>query len=328
MTLHWGTLTAGSVPAWAELTRVLAETDGTGEFYSATDLAEELTEREFDPARDSLAVWDDDRLIAYAQLRARTGVTHAEGHARAKLGGGVHPRYRGRGIATAMFEEMEPRALALARQRNPGAPVSLRVNGGVQTDPVRPLLFERGYSPARYFTLMRRGLSGEVPGGPDPRVRPLAPDLYEATRLAHNDAFASHWGSSPTSSENWQHVVDSHAARPEYSFVAVREGADGGPDSPQVLAYATAGQWTERELYVTLVGTRAAARGRGLARAVLSAVITAAARSGDFDVIELDVDSQHPQGAGALYDSLGFRPVRTTAVFTKVVPAHPGVAAG
>lgn len=346
MTLQWATLDARAVPAWAELTRVLAEADGTGEFYSATDLAEELTEEEFDPARDSLALWDGEQLVAYARLRARTGVTHAQGHARAQLAGGVHPDYRGQGIATAMFEAMEPRALDLARRRNPGAPVSLRVDAGLESDPVRPLLIERGYSPARYFTLMRRPLPGDDLGEPDPRVRPLTPDLHEATRLAHNEAFASHWGSSPTSAENWQHVLGSHAARVEYSFVAV-EGPDGPGSrsefqseppqesahasrsgSPQVLAYATAGQWTERELYVTLVGTLPRARGQGLARAVLSAVITTAARSNAFDVIELDVDTQHPQRAGALYSSLGFHPVRTTAVFTRVEPARPGAVAG
>lgn len=316
MTLRYQTLTPETVPAWAELVNLLGEVDGTGEHHSADDLAEELAAADLDPAQDSVAVWDGDHLVAFALVRVGSSLTHGEGHVRAGLGGGVHPDHRGRGIATALFDQTEPRALQLAAERHPGAPVDLRVEAGLETDPVRAVLADRGYHPARYFTVMSRPLPGEPLGPVDPRTGPLTTDLHEATRLAHNDAFASHWGSAPTSADRWQHVVSGHAARPAFSRVVV--DADG-----TVLAYCTTSQWAERELYVTLVGTRPVARGQGLARAVLSATIAAAAADGGFDVIELDVDSANPQGAGVLYTSLGFSPVRTTATYIKHVPAPP-----
>lgn len=316
MTLRWETLTTESVPAWAELVNLLGRVDGTEEFYDAEDLAEELTEHGFDPAKDSIAVWDGERLAAFAQLQVASALTHGEGHVRAGLAGGVHPAYRGQGIATAMFEQMEPRALELATALHPGAPIDLRVEAGLETDPVRDLLADRGYAPARYFTVMRRALPGTPVEPPDPRTQPLAEDLFEATRLAHNDAFASHWGSAPISAQRWKGVVSGHAARPAFARVAVDAGGT-------VLAYCTTGQWVDRELYVTLVGTRQAARGQGLARAVLGATMAAAIEAGGFETIELDVDSANPQGAGALYASLGFAPVRTTATFVKPVAAAP-----
>lgn len=85
-----------------------------------------------------------------------------------------------------------------------------------------------------------------------------------------------------------------------------------------MLAYALTGQWVDRELYVSLVGTRQSARGRGLARAVLEATVASAADSGRYDLVELGVDSDHPSGAGRLYASVGFTPVRTTAAYAKV----------
>ncbi|WP_159621596.1 GNAT family N-acetyltransferase [Ruania rhizosphaerae] len=310
MALRWATLDESAVEDWSALTNLLARVDGTEEFYDAEDLAEELTEHGFTPETDSLAVWDGEALVAYAQLRVPNSLTHAEGWARVSIGGGVHPDYRGRGIATEMFDRMEPRGIALARERHPGAPVQLRSGGGLETDPVRPLLTERGYEPVRYFTAMKRPLLGADLADADPRVVPFTAELSEATRLAHNDAFASHWGSGPTTAEHWQEFVQGRPFRPAYSRVAVAGG--------EVQAYAMTQQWVDRELYIGLVGTREAARGQGLARAVLNATLAAAVESGEFDVVELDVDSANPQGAGALYASVGFEPARTTAVFARM----------
>lgn len=39
-----------------------------------------------------------------------------------------------------------------------------------------------------------------------------------------NTAFASHWGSTPTSAEAWQHRTEGFGARANWSFVAVDSG--------------------------------------------------------------------------------------------------------
>src|SRR5690606_7772258 len=140
----------------------------------------------------SWAVWEDETLVAFGQLRVSPELT-ADGDARADLTGGVHPEHRGRGIGTELLGRMEERALTLAAERHPGAPILLRASGGKEGSDAWPLLTDLGYAPARYFTDMRRPLPGEAIAAPsDPRLRPFTPDLSEAVRLAHNDAFATH----------------------------------------------------------------------------------------------------------------------------------------
>jgi len=311
--LTWTTLTAETTPQWTDLTNLLATVDDTDEFYDAEDLAEELSEHGFDPEQDSWAVWEGERMVAYGQLRVSMERT-SDGDARADLGGGVHPEWRGRGIGTELLGRMEVRAIALAGERHPGAPVQLRTQGGQEDSDARPLMAALGYEPVRYFTDMRRPLPGEgLAAERGPRIRPFGPDVSEAARVAHNDAFATHWGSTPMTHERWVDLVEARSFRPDDSRVLMSD--DGA-----VLAYALCGQWVDRELYITLVGTVQAARGQGLGRAVLLATVADAASSGRYDVVDLGVDSANPTGAGALYESVGFTPVRTYATMAKTCP--------
>lgn len=310
MTFTWHHLTTADTPAWAELTEVLARHDDTDEIYSAEDLVEELEEHGFDPERDSWAVRDGDTLVAYGQLRISSALT-AEGWARASIDGGVHPDWRGRGLGTELFARIEPRARQLASERHPGVPIQLRAAGGKDGSDARDLLENHGYSAVRWFTDMRRELPGAPLDAIDPRAEVFAPEMAEAVRVAHNDAFATHWGSTAQSPEQWADVLSARSFRAQDSRVIRDE--DG-----TVEAYTIASQWLDRELYVSLVGTRQSARGRGLARAVLEATVAAAASSGRYDLVELGVDSDHPSGAGHLYASVGFTPIRTTAAYAKV----------
>ncbi len=312
MTLRWTHLDAATVPQWADLTNLLGEVDGTEEFYGAQDLAEELEEPGFDPGRDTLAVWAADRLVGYGQLRVSTAL-NSEGQARANLGGGVHPQWRGRGIGRQLMDGLEARARELVAARHPGAPARMEASGGLEGDPVRRLLKHRGYRTVRYFTEMQRSLPGEpLPGGGDPRIEPYRPPLQEAVRLAHNDAFATHWGSTPRSAEAWHDQLSSRTFRPGTSVVCLDEAGE-------VLAYVLTYQWVDRELYIGQVGTRERARGQGLARACVLASLQAAAEAGEYDLVDLSVDSVSPTGAGALYESVGFVLTKTFAVYARVL---------
>ena len=310
--LHWTHLTPDSVEAWAELTNVLAEADGTGEFFEPEDLAEELEESGFTPETDSWAVWDEDRLVAYGQLRIATSLDE-HGRARCWLGGGVHPQWRGRGIGRELVGRMEVRARELGAETHPGAPTFFRARGELEGSDARRLLTHLGYRVVRFFNDLARPVPGDpltVPHIEGVELINPTDEHEEAVRVAHTIAFRDHWGSTPGSVESWHDFWTSRSGRKQLSTLAV--DGDG-----QVLAYVMAGQWVPRELYITIVGTMPEARGRGLAAACLTRTLELAARSGEYDKVELSVDSESPTGATRLYERLGFAVERTTAAMDK-----------
>jgi mycothiol synthase len=312
MTVSWQPLSDESAPEWAELTNLLAEADGTEEFYDAEALAEELHEPGVDPRRDTVGVWRDGVLVGFGQLRVSSGLF--EGQARAEIIGGVRPERRRSGLGTEIMDRMEARALELAGQRHPGVPVLLRVSGGIEGSSVRPMLERRGYRVVRYYHEMARPIPGAIPPPPDLPVRPYSAELVEAIRLAHNDAFSTHWGSTPMAADRWHDLLASRTFRPDCSFVSL--DGDGG-----VRAYVLVAQWVPGEAWVNLVGTRQRDRGAGLARACLTASVRAMAEQG-YAKACLGVDSENPSGAGALYASLGFELDRVVAHYGRLEPAR------
>jgi mycothiol synthase len=321
MTLSWQPLAVETVAEWAELVNALAKADGTEEYYEVEDLGEELESAGFDAEHDSLSVWQDGRMVGFGKLWA-SGNLGADGRATVGIDGGVHPDHRGRGIGRQLMDWIEPRAHRLGAERHPGTDIWLRAFGGLEGASVRPLLEHRGFELVRHFHELARPLAGSLPPAPSgvrpdapdhADVRPYRPELAEPMRLAHNEAFAGHWASSPRTEQNWRELVESRAFRPECSFVSL--ASDGLVD-----AYVICRQWVAGELYVELVGTRPRARGRGLAKACLSASLRAGAEGG-YAKAGLTVDAQNATGAGRLYESMGFQPVRVTAAYSKLLPA-------
>lgn len=310
MDVRWGTLDEASLADWAALTNLLAKVDQTDEFYDAEDLLEELHEPGVDPAQDTFAVRVDGALAGFGQLRVSQGLF--EGRVRAGCGGGVHPEFRGLGLGRQLMDRLEARARQLSAERHPGVEVMLRTGGGIEGASVRPMLEHRGYRVLRYFHEMERRLGGELPPAPSVPVLPYVPELSASVRLAHNEAFSTHWGSTSWSDAEWQDFIGSRTFRPRLCFLSL------GPDG-EVDAFAMGRQWVHGEVWVDIVGTREHARGRGLAKACLSALLRAAAEQG-FRVAGLGVDTQNGQHAGALYSSLGFEVVRVLASYGKIVP--------
>jgi mycothiol synthase len=307
---RWSHIAPGDVAAWTELTNLLATVDRTEEFYEAEDLAEELTETGVDPEQDTWAVWAGDTMVGYGQVRVDLHLDR-EDRVRCWVGGGVHPDHRGRGLGRRLMDLMERRVGALADQRHPGHASYVRASGELEGASVRPLLEHRGYRIVRYFNLMVRELPGDpvdVAGADGVVLRLPVVEDEVAVLTAHNAAFVDHWGSVPTDASVWHDRWTGRSSRLEPSTLAV--GEDG-----KVVSYVLCSEWVPRELYVGLVGTVPDARGRGLARACLARTISAAAQSGRYDRIDLDVDSASLTGATRLYEAVGFRVKHTTAAY-------------
>ena len=307
-------LSVEDVPALTALMNRVDAADDGDEPAEEPSIREWLTMPGLDLALDTLAVRDGEDLVAFGAVDVSTA-TDREGRVRCQLMGAVDPTRRRQGLGTELFEWAEARAAQLAAERHPGVETAVfRSPGG--RDPadgtsadapltggadVRPLLAQRGYRRARSWLTMVRRLPGtEIPETDLAGVQVSAPSETdeEATRLAHLDAFADHWGSAPVTAERWSVWWSSHTSRRELSSIAT--DADG-----TVLGYVITSEDKPGVLHIALVGTRPAARGRGIARAVIARSLRAAARAG-YVTAELEVDADSLTGATRLYDALGF----------------------
>lgn len=316
-----------NIQAWAELTNHLAVVDCTDEFYEPQDLLEELHEPNVDPQQDTVAVWDRDRLVGFAQLRV--GQQLREGYCRASINGGVRLEYRRQGVGTTLMEVLETRAVHKSELMHPGAPTVADMWGNSLGHSAGILAETRGYRPARYFQDMNiRPKAFQKRGAPAaPKnhhvLLPYSDEWAEAIRLLDNEAFADHWGSTPKSADEWRAMATARSFRARYSRVLVEEQPDGLPSV--ALSYVLSSEWVSKELYVARVGTARMARGQGHAARLLSDIVAAAFTDG-FAVVGLSVDADSPTGAVGLYERLGFSVTRTGAMYRKQLPTSRSVA--
>lgn len=310
--LSWRPLTTDDAAVLHALVTQIEETDRHPFRTSAEETAEMLGVQWRDLATDSLVGIDADGVArAYGLTETRPGDSQV---VRVFVQGGVHPEARGRGIGSDLLAWLTGRA----RQQlaASGKELPARIGAYVQDDApaAEHRVFEKaGYAPIRYYSTLRRDLSAPVrrvdlDGGL--RVVPWSPELDEATRLAHNDAFRDHWGSEPQTPQTWAHGRSTFA--PQWSFVVVDDEAPSGGDGPLVAGYLISGKYEQdwpvvgySSGYTETLGVRREYRGRRVAIALLAAAMQAYADDG-IEYAELDVDTANPSGAHGLYASLGY----------------------
>jgi mycothiol synthase len=291
--------------AWADLLAAKEKVDAEGENYDADDLIEELADPNLDAARDTIGLWSGEQMIGYGVVRAPDEVVDVH---RVRTEGTVHPQWRGRGIGSALVPWLNRRAAELHRERQPGTQGEINT-GTIDTNTsAKELLTGLGFEKCRYFFSMERDLGKpvEVPAIPAGlRLVPFTPAYDEPLRLAHNEVFLDHWGSTPKSAESWKTwFTGSRAFRPALAYLVL--------DGDEVVAYTLGYEYVAdtaatgiREVYVGQVGTKRSHRGRGLAALALAKVMAEAAAAG-FQRASLGVDAENPTGALGLYERLGY----------------------
>ncbi|PBC70836.1 ribosomal protein S18 acetylase RimI-like enzyme [Streptomyces sp. TLI_235] len=297
--------------AWLALLAAVEAEDHEDDHLGPDDLAEYLADPYCDFARGSVAFYDGPTMVGYGYLKARTEADPV--HQMYYLGA-VHPAYRGRGVGAALLAWAERAAPPLHRERYPDRPLTLYSSSLARNARASELYAAHGYTPARWFHGMTRDLTAPLPDIPAPpgiELRGFTAERSEDARMVRNEAFRDHWGSTESSEQGWAHMTSGPAFRPGLGFVAydVEDGAaDGGTPLGMVLAeeYAAHTEATgERDMYISLVGTRRAGRKRGIASALLVRAL-AEAREAGFATASLGVDADSPTGALGLYEHVGF----------------------
>lgn len=284
--------------------------DGLLTVMSVEELTDELGSSHLSMADDTLVAVVDETVVGYAYAYHLPSRVRVE---RCYVFGDVDPGWRGRGIGRALLGWGTTRATDLVAGAPPGLERWVMVDrpeGAERTD----RLFRRmGYRPVRWFDQLIRPLTDLPDLWPVEgiRIEPW-PTHRDAEILAEkNESFADHWGSTPNSPEAWASMVHGFGARPDLSFVALVD-APGTPTDGAVVAHCLAKRFEaddavngRRDGWIDNLGTLAAWRGRGVASALVTAVLHGFARAG-FSHACLVVDGDSPTGAGRLYRSLGF----------------------
>jgi mycothiol synthase len=320
--LRWVPITEPLVPAWHALVDVMTRHDDLPEWFSLSELGEELDPEWVDAPRDTLLGLDDTGAArAFGLVGLRAGDTTL---LRLLCWGGVDPRWRGRGIGREVLRWQLERAVerAAVRRTELGADVPARATITVEerVEDAAKLAARAGMVPLRWYFVMRRDLSAPIeevkaPDGID--LVPWRPELDEAIRAAHNEAFGDgHWGFQPWSAESWQlWESGSRLFRPDWSWVAL----EGETIAGYALSAAFEEEWAARgytEGWTNKLGVRRPWRGQGLGKALLTASLQSFA-DGGMQFAGLDVDADNPSGAVGLYRGVGYEPHRRSTHWAK-----------
>jgi len=169
------------------------------------------------------------------------------------------------------------------------------------------LLEARGFQPIRWFFLMRRDLSEDIPEAPLPagiELRPVTPDQHRTIFEAEVEAFRDHWGSREKTDDDFVHTYGRQELDPTLWVVAWAGDQVAGVVQNWIWTTENTELGVERG-WLEHISVRSPWRRRGLARAITAESLRRIRKAGMTDAM-LGVDSENANGALGLYEGLGF----------------------
>jgi mycothiol synthase len=230
------------------------------------------------------------------------------------------PDWRGLGIRRAMLRHNERRLSHIAAGQPVDGPRLFQAWAAETETDWKSLLLDEGYQPARYHFNMVRPNLDNIPDLPLPdglEVRPVRPEHYRLIWEASKEAFQDETGYSEAewADEHFEAWQKDPLFEPDLWQIAW----EGNQVAGMVRSFISANEnqaYHRQRGYTEDICVRRPWRRRGLARALIARSFRVLKAQGMTEAA-LGVDADNPNGALQLYKSMGFRPVKQLATYSK-----------
>lgn len=267
-------------------------------------LAEALGHPRFQPEKDLFLVQGAAHVIGYVRVFLEPDI------GRALVNGLVHPQYRRKGIATALFG-------CAVRHAQAAGVGCVQTSIAENNSGARQLCARLGLRFIRYFFGYR--LKFAAARLPDIRTngytfRNLRPGEEDQLTAIQNRAFSGTWGFNPNTREEISYRIHSSTCSPEDVIMVYRQ------DRPIAYCWTRifhedprAGSVSLGEIH--MLGVDPEYRKQSIGKNVLLAGLSHLEDKG-VELVELTADSEMP-AALALYESVGFEKYKRTEWYEK-----------
>ena len=231
----------------------------------------------------------------------------------------LDPEFGGHGIGGAMLAWNEARLRDIAAGHEP-AESFLEAWAADANEAATALVRAAGYAPITYMAEMVRPSVEDLPDQPLPdglEIRPVRDEDVRTIWEADAEAFKDHWGYVEPSDEDYERFVGFPYHDPTlWKIARDDEGVAGQVKSFINTAENEAHGWQRG--WTEAISTSRRWRRRGVAKALIVESIRELAARGMTEVA-LGVHTENPNGAYALYQSLGYEVVRTWTTYRKLL---------
>ena len=300
----------------AKLLNICAEFDQLDSYTTESSLDLAFSEPGLNPEKD-VCFWEDSNgtLIAFGVLwLPEDEIDPLDG----ALWFRIHPDARDQELMKSIFTWAEQRMREIGRDRQ----VSVHLRAGSRDTLQYRIegLKKHGFRQDRCFHNLQRSLEHPIP----PSLLPdgftirenRGADEADAWVAMFNHSFVDHWNHHTLSVERHLHWLKDPDYRADLDLVAI------APDGMLVgfcyseIDTAYNQQKNCREGWIDLLGTRRGFRRMGLGRALLLEGLKRL-KDADMGTAKIGVDSQNPNRAYALYESVGFHLLHSGLSFVK-----------
>lgn len=218
------------------------------------------------------------------------------------------PDWRRKGIGLALLQHLHARIKEISHQHPPEAPKFHQMWTADTEQWLNAVITHLGLEPIRYSVLMTRPCSLPIEINPLPKgleVRDVKTDELRKVWDGFNEAFLDHFGMYLPTEEQYQNWVSDPEFQPHLWKIAW-EGDQLVGTELNYISYSENEKYNRKRGYTEYISVRRPWRRKGVARALLSRSIKMFQEMGMEETC-LGVDTENPNGALKLYQSLGYK---------------------